>query len=415
MKIDKVLLTAGLGGYYWQDEAAEKAGAEKDGFVFLGEPITPGFPAIRTPSQALCLSLICGHGRIAEGDCVTVQYGARSGRDPVFWTAHYLPFFRDRVSPLLEGMEVKAFRPAARLFDAVEINGKPLPAAIRYGVTQALLHAVALRRECTMAEVVAEEYGTKIAAEPVDLYCQIDEQWHNNTDKCILRRVPVFPHLPISSSAAFEKLQEYLLWVRQRIPALAGEEFKPILHFDLYGALGLKYSNSIPKMVDWLQGAEDILSPYRLIIEEPVDMGSRTEQIEFMAELKAHKDARGLRVVICADEWCNSLDDVKAFVEGNAADMVQLKTPDIGGVHHVIEAALFLKANGIRVYLGGSSSETLVSRRVIAHVALATQPHQLLAAPGMGVDEGYTASYNEMARSLAIISSHSKSVFSQVG
>jgi len=403
MRIKKVIATEGLGGYYWEDEAAQKAGARRDGFVYVGEPLTPGFPAIRVPSQALCLSLICEGGHVAEGDCATVQYGARAGRDPVFWTAHYLPFFEKEITPLLEGLEVRQFRQAAGAFDSKTGGGKGIHAAIRYGVTQALLHAVALSRGVTMAEVLAEEYGIDLALEPIDLFCQLDQGWYDNTDKCILRRVPVFPHLPINSPAAFEEFQRYIPWVRKRIPEIAGSDFNPVLHFDLYGNLGIKCAHSMGKMVDWLQRTEEMLSPYRLIIEEPVDMGSRQEQIQLMAQLKGEKDARGLGVIICADEWCNNLDDMRAFAHAGAADMVQIKTPDVGGVQDIVEAVLFVKAKGLRAYLGGTCAETFTSRRVMAHVALATQPDQLLAAPGMGIDEGYTFTYNEMARALAII------------
>ena len=39
----------------------------------------------------------------------------------------------------------------------------------------------------------------------------------------------------------------------------------------------------------------------------------------------------------------------------------------------------------------------------MANVALATNADLLLASPGMGIDEGYTSTYNEMARTLARI------------
>ena len=41
----------------------------------------------------------------------------------------------------------------------------------------------------------------------------------------------------------------------------------------------------------------------------------------------------------------------------------------------------------------------------MAHVALATRPAWVLARPGMGIDEGLQITYNEMARTLAIIES----------
>ena len=51
---------------------------------------------------------------------------------------------------------------------------------------------------------------------------------------------------------------------------------------------------------------------------------------------------------------------------------------------------------------GGTCNETDRSAQVCVHCAMATQPAQILAKPGMGVDEGYMIVYNEMNRILAI-------------
>ena len=52
-------------------------------------------------------------------------------------------------------------------------------------------------------------------------------------------------------------------------------------------------------------------------------------------------------------------------------------------------------------YQGGTCNETDRSAQVCVQAAMATQPEQVLAKPGMGVDEGYMIVYNEMARILA--------------
>ena len=83
--------------------------------------------------------------------------------------------------------------------------------------------------------------------------------------------------------------------------------------------------------------------------------------------------------------------------------MIQVKTPDLGGIQNSIEAVLACKAAGMRSFLGGTCSETDRSAAVSTHVALATQPDQMLAKPGVGVDEGLTIVRNEMARTLALI------------
>ncbi len=106
---------------------------------------------------------------------------------------------------------------------------------------------------------------------------------------------------------------------------------------------------------------------------------------------------------LVADEWANTLDDVQAFIAAGAADMIQVKMPDLGSVHNSIQAVLACKAGGIGAFLGGSCAETDLSARVAVHIALATQPDMIMAKPGMGVDEGVTLAHNEMARTLAWI------------
>jgi methylaspartate ammonia-lyase len=81
--------------------------------------------------------------------------------------------------------------------------------------------------------------------------------------------------------------------------------------------------------------------------------------------------------------------------------MIQIKIPDLGSVHNVVEAVLACQVGGVRAFLGGSCAETDLSARVAVHVALATRSDLLMAKPGMGVDEGIALMQNEMARTLA--------------
>ena len=78
------------------------------------------------------------------------------------------------------------------------------------------------------------------------------------------------------------------------------------------------------------------------------------------------------------------------------------ETPDLGGVNNTIEAVLYCKEKGIGAYQGGTCNETDRSAQVCVHCAMATQPVQILAKPGMGVDEGFMIVYNEMNRILAM-------------
>jgi methylaspartate ammonia-lyase len=132
-------------------------------------------------------------------------------------------------------------------------------------------------------------------------------------------------------------------------------------------------------------------------------METRAAQIEALKTLREYVQFRKMAVQIVADEWANTLEDIRAFVRAEAADMIQIKMPDLGGVHNSVDAVLACKEAGVGAFLGGSCAETDLSARVAVHVALATQPDIIMAKPGMGVDEGITIVQNEMTRTLVQI------------
>jgi methylaspartate ammonia-lyase len=130
---------------------------------------------------------------------------------------------------------------------------------------------------------------------------------------------------------------------------------------------------------------------------------SKEGQIRAMRAFRDVLRRKGIPTLIVVDEWCNTLQDIADFIERDAVDMVQIKTPGLGGVNNTIEAVLYTKSKGVRAYLGGTCNETDRSSQVTVHIAIATQPDQILAKPGMGVDEGLMVIYNEMQRTLAIL------------
>ena len=133
-----------------------------------------------------------------------------------------------------------------------------------------------------------------------------------------------------------------------------------------------------------------------------MDVEDRDKQIEALRDLTARLHEQKIMVEVVADEWCNTLEDIKLFADQKAGDMLQIKTPDLGGINNTIEAVLYCKEKGIGAYQGGTCNETDRTAQVCVHIAMATQPMQMLAKPGMGVDEGLMIVYNEMSRILAL-------------
>jgi methylaspartate ammonia-lyase len=180
------------------------------------------------------------------------------------------------------------------------------------------------------------------------------------------------------------------------------DEYYPAFHLDVYGTLGIIFKEDYDAMVDYLETLRNASGPYRLRIEGPVDFDNREKTMMGLKIITEKLDQRNIDVQIVADEWCNTLEDIKEFADLKAGHMVQIKTPDLGGIQNTVEAVLYCKEKGIGAYQGGTCNETDISSKVCVHLAMATQPCQILAKPGMGVDEGFMLVYNEMQRIIAL-------------
>ncbi len=410
MKILDVVCSQGRTGFYFDDQRAIKKGAGHDGVFYVGEPVTEGFTAVRQAGESISVMLILEDGQIAYGDCAAVQYSGAGGRDPLFLAKDFIPLIDKYIKPQLVGKEADNFRQLAADMEAITIDGKRLHTAIRYGVSQALLDAVAKATGRLMCEVVADEYGCTVADKPVPIFTQSGDDRYDNSDKMIIKGAQVLPHALINNvhdklGEHGEKLAEYVTWLRNRIlEHRQNPDYAPVLHIDCYGTIGQVFGNNNYKdMADYIEELGKLAKPFHLRIEGPMDCDcDRETQIEALAGLTAELDKRGCDVELVADEWCNTLEDIKLFADAKAGHMVQIKTPDLGGVNNTIEAVLYCKQKGIGAYQGGTCNETDRSAQVCVNCAMATQPDQILAKPGMGVDEGYMIVYNEMQRILAL-------------
>ncbi len=408
MKIIDVVCSEGRTGFYFDDQKAIVNGAGHDGFMYVGEPETEGFTSIRVPGESISVMLILENGEIAHGDCAAVQYSGAGGRDPLFIAKDFIPVIEEIARKHLIGKDASSFKPLADEIDSLSHEGKRLHTAIRYGMTQALLDAAAKCNKVTMAEVVQKEYETGVALNRVPIFAQSGDDRYNNVDKMIIKGTDVMPHALINNVK--EKLGEngeillnYITWMRDRVLQYKmTEDYTPIFHVDVYGTIGRIFNQDLEKMADYLKTLEEAAKPFLLRIEGPMDVGERTKQMEALRDLTKILDDRNIHVELVADEWCNTYDDVVYFADNKAGHMIQVKTPDLGGVNNSIEAILYCKEKGIGAYLGGTCNETNRSAEVCTNIGMACGAKQVLAKPGMGVDEGFMIVNNEMNRVLAL-------------
>ncbi|MDY3943354.1 MAG: methylaspartate ammonia-lyase [Alloprevotella sp.] len=410
MKIKKVVCAAGKTGFFFDDQKAIKAGARNDGNFYTGEPLTPGFSAVRQTGESISVLFILEDGQVAHGDCAAVQYSGAGGRDPLFLAEQFIPIIEHDIAPLYEGREVTSFRELADLVDKAinPATGKPYHTALRYGITQTCLDAVAKATHRLMADVVADEYGTTVSETMIPIFMQSGDDRYLNADKMIMKGAAVLPHALFNHvedkvGLQGEKIHDYLVWLRNRVlDHKPFEAYMPIFHIDVYGTLGIIFHNDATRIATYIAELAKAAHPFHLRVEGPVDMGEKGAQIEALAAIRRELEALGSDAEIVADEWCNTLEDIRDFTDAKAGHMAQIKTPDLGGVNNAIEAVLYCKQHGMGAYLGGTCNETNRSAEVCAHIAMATQPVQYLAKPGMGVDEGYMIVFNEMSRILAL-------------
>lgn len=404
MKIKRALFAQGIAAFFFDDQRAIKKGAVHDGFVYKGRPITPGFDAIRIAGESISVMLVLEDGQIAVGDCTAVQYSGAGGRDPLFLAGDYLPFLEKNIRPLLEDREVGSFRAQSAGLCAQRHEGKPLHTALQYGLTQALLDARARATGRLKCEVICEEYGLPIRLDRVPIFAQSGDARYEYVDKMILKRADVMPHGLINNiddklGRDGGKLKEYIRWIVSRVRQLRTDPaYQPIIHLDVYGTIGLLYDFNLARVADYLAGLGTDADGFALYIEGPVDMEEKNRQMEALRTIKTALQKKGSPVKIVADEWCNTFDDVRDFCSAEACHMVQIKTPDLGGIHNIVESVLYCRAHGMEAYQGGSCNETEVSSQTCVHLAYAARPDRILAKPGMGFDEGYTIVNNEMER-----------------
>ena len=292
------------------DMAAIRAGARADGGVFLGAPMTAGFERIAEPAEIMSVMLLLEDGQVAFGDCADVIFAGAAGRDAIFRPSEHLSLVRTHLAAALAGRDVSLFRQSAEELDAWTHGGRRLHTAVRYGVTQALLHAASLARATTMAEVVASDYDCRLSSKPIALLANC----HNNDlmqlDRMILKRVELLPHAYFTSvenelGHGGEKLVAWLAGIARRVREVGDADYKPRLHIDVYGTVGEpvrrpgRRHSGLSRRVFKLRRI-----PMGLLVESPLIAATRAEQIEKFSALRQALSRKRIAVPVIVDEWC---------------------------------------------------------------------------------------------------------------
>jgi methylaspartate ammonia-lyase len=402
MRIVKLIASEGVGGSYCTDQDAVAGGAPVDGLFVRGKPVLPGFRTCRDVASAVCLQLVLEDGQVAHGDGTSLVYPGRGGADPPFEAAELVPVAEGPAAKFLVGQSVEEYAPIAREVDALRVDGKRMHSGLRWGLSTALLDAVALARGRTKAEVLAGEWRTALGTGPPPLNVQHGLGWDLGIDKAILRRVGTY-HRATHHRQMWDDHPRALKLFRDRLLAFGVPGLRVDIQLDMNGFGGRVFDNDAGRIAAYMAELERAIAPVGILFGSPVEMPDRPGQIAKLVELRAAMRAAGVRGELVADHRCLRYDDHVAFAEAGAAGYHAVRAVAVGSVPETMDALVYLKQRGIKTWLSGTATGTDRTGQALAHVALATRPDLMTATPGGGVDEGHSIAVNEVSRALALI------------
>ena len=213
-----------------------------------------------------------------------------------------------------------------------------------------------------MAEVIRDEYDTGAPLLPVPLYAQTGDDRYGNAEKMIIKGVDVAPARADQQRGRRSSARPVRSSPTTSAGWSAGSATSPRRPTTGRGststctaAPGSRSSDatstatrtSTPSPTTW-PGSGSSRTPTTSRSSTRSTPARARPRSRPTARLRAALQARGSGVRIVVDEWCNTLDDVRAFVAAGAADVIHVKTPDLGGIGNTVRRCCWPATPGSR-------------------------------------------------------------------
>ncbi|MCA9899673.1 MAG: hypothetical protein KC433_15890 [Anaerolineales bacterium] len=382
----------------------------------------------------LTVGLQLSNGQQFWADCVDAPAASRGGETAVFDPSQATETVKTVVRPLWQGQPAAEFRPLAQkllplsetfrytkiippkpepITGAISrrslITGflaeeevatpkqeqvtveRPLHPALQYGLTAALLPAVAAVNRVTVAALLAREYGLDWGETAVPLQIPLNDENIQAAHSILASQVASLGHttgntnLKANLGANGERLQQHVRQIAAWLPSL-NPEYAPKLHLDLRGGFGELFEQNSGKILGAIYGLEQAGKPYELRIQNPVWREDAAAQRSQLKELSSFCRARRLKAQLVADAWVDSLAAVQQFADASICQMIHIELPRLGNLEVGITAVQYAHTQNHPVILSGSDTS------LTTHIALATRPGLLHGSP--------LTHYNEMQKFL---------------
>ncbi len=286
---------------------------------------------------------------------------------------------------------------------------RPIHAAIRYGISQALLKAVAITQEKSIVALVCDMAGIDLPETAVSLQSEINPQIPLNISTIVKNSVASVGYTTSGKNHEIELgkqgeiLQRFARQLATQLKKTAAPE-QVAFYFRVRGGYGALCNNNLGKVLGLLYGLETAAKPFLVRVEDPILYRERDEQIKEIANLKSYLLMRKLNLELVAHTHVDTLADVKAFVAQKAVPMMHIDLGQMGNLDEAITAVHHCHQHNVKTFIGGTPDETPSAAKLTAQISLALQPTLALAKPGRLGEAGLATYYNQMQQDVATFS-----------
>lgn len=257
---------------------------------------------------------------------------------------------------------------------------RPLHPALQYGLTAALLKAVAQVNKLTVAAQIAKEYALDLPETAVPLQIPLNDDAIQTAHTILSTHIAALGYTTGSHDhhnllgRSGERLQQHIRQIGAWLPTLAAD-FHPALHLNLRGSMGDLFDNNSGKLLGALYGLEHAAKPFHLHVQNPFWLDSREAQLTQLATLNNYVAMRRMTLKLVADAWVDSVEDAQLFANPKICQMIHIELPRLGNLEAGMTAVLHSLSQNQQVILSGEAVP------LTSHIGLATHPTLLNGSP----------------------------------
>lgn len=272
-------------------------------------------------------------------------------------------------------------------------ESRPVHPAIRFGLSQALMQALALSQNKPVVAILQEIYDLPATRTAVPLLVDANEANLALVKPVMLTAVAAVGyntghtnHKQTLGPNA-ERLQAHVRRVQAWLSATAPDA-QPAIHLNIQGGFTELYDLDAGKLLGALYGLEQAARPYALTIENLV-AGEVTAVTQTLQTLQSYLKTRQMRVKLAAGDSLFSAADLETVIQASAVHQVHFDPAWFGSIPQILQFVQACHQQGNAVILHGrnASAATAVALAIAAGVQVLSGPPDQL--------------FNEMQKALA--------------